>query len=203
MGKHTKTKNNDKKNKLIVLIVVIILLIILLIGSAYAWLTLTKTGNKRNTIIVGDISMKLDENLSDGINIKNAYPMPDEDRKNQTTVYKFKITNDGDTDNTYEIYLGDEAIEEGKTRMSDSIVKYRLQKENSDDKIGLVSDLETKELTSDNESKEYKKLDSGTLNIGDEVTYTLQVWMDYNAGNEYQGSILNKKLRLEASQIVK
>ena len=205
MSKNVKnnSKNNQKdKNKLVILLIILVLFLILIIGGSYAWLTVTKTSSKQNVIKAGDISMKLDESLSDGINISHAYPMTDEEGKNQTTIYKFKITNDGDTNNSYIVYLGDEKIEEGKIRMKDSNVKYRLLKDDDNETIDFISNLATETLTYKDEDKEYRKLDSGTLNVDEEITYTLQVWMDYDAGNDAQGTVFNKKLRIESAQIV-
>lgn len=195
-----KLDKSELINKYIVLGLILIVLIVLLLGGTYSWLYITKTDETENIIKAGKISMVLDENLSDGINIKSAYPMTDNEGKNQSTLYKFKIHNDGDTDNNYEIYLVDNEIANPRERMNDNAIKYRLQKENSFDKIDYISNLDSVELNGDSN---LRKLDAGTIEIGGEETYILQVWIDYNAGNEIEGKTFSKKLRIEASQIVK
>ena len=197
MKKNNKKKNNDnQKNKIIVLGVILIIFVIMLIGGTYAYFAITKTGIKQNVIKSGDISMILDESLSDGINIQNAYPMTDTEGKNQSTIYKFSIENNGDTDNNYEINLLDMDISENQTRMSDSIIKYRLQKENEFDNVDLVSNLA-------NASNDSKVLDTGTLLKGEKEIYTLQVWIDESADKSIAGQVFGKKIEIVATQIVK
>ena len=93
------------KKKTMVFGIILIIFVIMLIGGTYALFTINKKGHNQNVIKAGDISMVLDESLSDGINIQNAYPMTDTEGKNQSTSYKFSIENNGDTDNTYKINL--------------------------------------------------------------------------------------------------
>lgn len=198
MSSKIKNENSNSKKKIIALGVVLILLLVLLIGGSYAFLSITHTSNTKNIIKSGDISMKLDESLTEGINIPNAYPMTDNEGQSQSTTYKFSILNDGDTDNTYEIYLVNTEISEGKTRISDGIIKYRLQKLGSYDRIDYISNLSA---LSDGTKK--RILDSGTLKKGESSTYIMQVWMDHTADRNAQGQVFGKKLEIEATQIVK
>ena len=198
MGKKINNNNyvEKSKKKIVVLGIVLIIFVIMLIGGTYALFTINKNGDKQNVIKAGDISMVLDESLSDGINIQNAYPMTDTEGKNQSTIYKFSIENNEDTDNTYEIHLVNTDISEDKTRISDSLIKYRLQKEGEFDNINYVSNL-----TNANDNS--KILDTGTLLKGEKETYTIQVWIDESADTSIAGQVFGKQLKIDATQIVK
>ena len=198
MSKIVVNETNNSKKKIIVLGVILILLVVLLIGGSYAFLSITRGSDKQNVIKSGDISMVLDESLSEGINIPKAYPMTDNEGQSQSTVYKFSILNDGDTDNTYELYLGDTEISKGKTRIRDSIIKYRLQKIGNYDRIDYVSNLNAVP-----NNTEKKVLDSGSLKKKESNTYILQVWMDHTATIDDQGQVFGKRLEIKATQIVK
>lgn len=198
MSNKTKNETSNSKKKIIALGVVLILLLVLLIGGSYAFLSIKKGSDKSNIIKSGDISMKLDETLSEGINIPKAYPMTDNEGQSQSTIYEFSISNDGDTDNTYEIYLVNTEISQGKTRISDGIIKYRLQKLGSYDRIDYISNLSP---VSDDTEK--RVLDSGTLKKGETKTYIMQVWMDHAATISVQGHVFGKELNIKATQIVK
>ena len=87
-------------------------------------------------------------------------------------------------------------ISENQTRMSDSIIKYRLQKENEFDNVDLVSNLA-------NASNDSKVLDTGTLLKGEKEIYTLQVWIDESADKSIAGQVFGKKIEIVATQIVK
>ena len=73
-----KKENNDFMKKNSKKIIVIALILLLLIGGTYAWLRLTITGKKTNTIIAGILAMELDDSATNGIELLNAVPTTDE-----------------------------------------------------------------------------------------------------------------------------
>lgn len=172
------------KNKKIV--VIMLLALIVLIGGTFAILRLTYKGTKTNKIKVGNLSLSLTE--VNEISLQNAYPMTDAEGK-ETTSYNFTLTNNGDVSSNYTISLIDLDIGT-KTRMLDNYVKCRItiSGDTPVDTIMNLSDLG-------------RILDSGILDPNDSKDYTLQLWMDYDAPNEAQGTVFKSKLTIEGTQI--
>ena len=177
-------------------IYMITLSIILLMGTSYALLRSSHQGENTYTMNVGTLQVTFVDSETNALTLENAYPMTDSEGISQSTIYKFSIENNGDTDNNYEINLLDMDISENQTRMSDSIIKYRLQKENEFDNVDLVSNLA-------NASNDSKVLDTGTLLKGEKEIYTLQVWIDESADKSIAGQVFGKKIEIVATQIVK
>ena len=176
----------NKNNKITKQIVALAITLILLIGGSYAWLTTQVKGSKTNVLKAGTLSLVLDDTTSNGIKLEKAVPMSDTTGK-KGTEYTFTLQNKGTKAASYTIYLDDAALETSETRMADGKVKYQLTK-NSTDKTALLSSLTN------------KVLDSGTIDGSATNTYSLRVWIDSAAGNEVMGTILNKQLRVEATQ---
>ncbi len=187
------------KNKNVFLAIVAVL--ILLIGGTYAWYTMTLSGNKTVKIHAGKLSLDIDESASEGISISNAYPMTDQEGL-ATPGYSFTLKNDGNIASTYTIYLVDLELDEGKTRMVDSAVKYNLKKtEYNDDATEKEEATETTQLLSLTGTNPNRVLDTGTLQPGEYNTYLLKTWMDYGAGNDSQGTVFKTQIKVEGVQI--
>ena len=181
--KKTKIKTDGiEKNKKKVLIVVLAIMAILLIGATYAWLNTTVSGTKVNIIKAGTISFDFKEG-DNKIFVQNAYPLTDTEGE-ETTIYEFTVTNDGNISSDYELLLGDLPIDSGKTRMDDGYVKYKLEKIGKKTEVitQLMSKPDVMLIKNENsENVKYRKLDDETLEPNESKTYKLQVWMDYDA----------------------
>lgn len=189
----------NSRNKLIVF--GILLALIFLIGGTYAWLTLKVEGTKTVKLRSGTLSLSLDEEASEGISIKNAYPMTDEEGL-ANKGYEFNLINDGDIPSNYVIYLVDLEIDSTKTRMSDNAVKYSLLKEELDSDGNILKDpTDTKRLLSETGINPNRILDSGVIQPGEVYKYKLKTWMDYNADNSSQGTIFKTQIKVEGTQI--
>lgn len=180
----------DWMNKNKKLIICLLLALIIMIGGTYAILSVTKVGENKNTITVGDLSLTI-ENETNQISLNNAYPMTDEEGEN-TTIYEFSLKNDSDIAINYKVSLKDLDIAEGKTRMKDQYVKCKLQ----------ISGIKEEERVINLEELG-RVLDSGTLNKKEELHYQLQLWMDYDAPNDAQGTVFKAKVGIEGEQAVK
>ena len=178
--------SNKKKSGIYVLF----LLVILVIGVSYAWLQITLTGDKKNTITVGTLSLKLDDKASEGIDIDNAVPISDESGL-KTKSYKFELENNGTIVSNYTVYLDDLELEEGKVRLPDQYVKYTLIKNGEESSPALLSTTGT---------NPNRILDSGKLKVGEKNTYELKIWIDSSADNSIMGMTFLTKIRVEASQ---
>ena len=125
----------DKVKKILITyrtrLLILLPILILLIGSSYAFLSLTLTTTKINTLAVGKLSLKLDDDNSKEINLDNAEPVTDEIGL-KYSPYTFTITNDGNINSEYTIYLDDLPLSDGEERLTDNYVKYSLIK---DDKV--------------------------------------------------------------------
>lgn len=179
-----KKESFIEKNKKQIL--VIALALVLLIAGSYAWLTLTKTGEKTNILRAGKLSLILDDTTSNGILLEKAVPMS-ETKGKTTQEYTFTLQNEGSTALNYTIYLDDVALENTEERMQDSYVRYRLVK-NEAETIDLLTNLTD------------RALDTGVIEATQTNTYTLQVWIDSAADNAVMGTIFNAKLRVTAEQ---
>jgi hypothetical protein len=168
----------------------ICLVALLLLGLSFAYLTLTLKGTKTNTLVVGTLSVVLDDSTSSGISLENAIPMSDT-KGLTTTAYTFTVTNNGNISSDYTIYLDDTDLETGETRMSDSYVKYSLTKNGGTATTALLPTIGT---------NPNRVLDSGTINTSITNTYTLRVWIDSATGNDVMGKVFRGKIRVVANQ---
>ena len=199
MAKSKIENENKKNNKNKYLSIIIIIILIALIGTTYAWLSITLTGTKTNIITAGTLSLKFNEG-DNRIFIENAYPLTNTEGE-ETTIYEFTVNNDGNIASDYEILLKDLSIDDGKTRMDDGYVRYKLEKTGT--KTETVNQLMSiPNVTTDDKdsSIKYRKLDEGTLKPDESNTYRLQVWMDYDAPNEAQGTIFKTKIVINGIQ---
>lgn len=119
--------------------------------------------------------------LSEPINLNNAYPVTDEIGITNK-AYKFMLINESDLDVTYNLNF----IEEEKTleykRLPINNLKYYLVEDNMIiiDKLNMNSDtLATVNLKA-HESKKYE----------------LKIWIDYRATNEIMGTSLHRKVSI-------
>ena len=85
-----------KKNKQILIILIVIAFLIITITGSYSFFNYAKPGSTESTIELGSITFKYteNENLGNGISIIDAFPISDEEGKNQTgegKVFDFKV----------------------------------------------------------------------------------------------------------------
>lgn len=167
----------------------LILLLVAVVGVSYAWLQVTLYSNSTSTVQVGTLNLKLGE-TKEGIQLKNAIPISDE-KGLKTEEYTFTLTNTGNITSEYTVYLDDVDLAEDQVRLSDNAVKYSLVKNDEVRPPALVSTLG---------KNANRILDSGKLEPGATNTYTLKVWIDYDADNSIMGKVFSTKIRVEATQ---
>ena len=165
-------------------------ILILLIGSSYAFLSLTLTTTKVNTITVAKLSLKLDDSSAKGISINNAEPVTDEIGL-KYSPYTFTVTNDGNINSEYKVYLDDVELSAGEERLTDNYVKYSLEKD------GKVISTQLLSQTGINPNR---VLDTGVIKPGETYTYKLKVWLDVNTPNEAQNKVFSTQIRVEGLQ---
>lgn len=172
--------------------IAILIILVLIIGSAYAWLVLSLKGEKTNTIIIGNLSLKL-QNESVGINLENAEPI-DEVTGMSYKPYSFTLTNDGNIESTYTIYLidDDEKIPKGTEKLKDEYIRFNLVKNGIKENSKLLNQIE---------STQGRVLDSGTIQPGQTNNYDLRLWIDSNADYDYMETMFAGKIEIVAEQI--
>lgn len=166
----------------------IIITAILLIGSIK--LSINDTIQKK--IVSGDVILKLDQNTSEGIILRNAIPLDIEKGKKEK-IYKFTIENESQSTNQYKILLDDQKIYQDEQRMKDKNIKYRLIENNQKETVDVVATL----------LKDHKRvLVSGKLKPKEKKTYQLQVWLDIDAESFDEDAVFNAKLKIETIKVI-
>lgn len=172
--------------------IAILIILVLIVGTAYAWLVLSLKGEKTNTVIVGNLSLKL-ENESAGINLEDASPVS-ENVGMSYKPYSFELTNDGNIESTYTIYLvdDDDKIPAGTEKLKDEYIRFNLIKNGIKENSKLLTDIM---------SDEGRILDSGTIQPGQTNNYDLRLWIDGNADYNYKGAMFAGRIEIVAEQI--
>ena len=193
-----KNKSNAK-----LLMIAFILTLVVIVGTTYAWLRLTKNSDIVNKITAGNLELTLDDTTSEGI--KLIKEVPRSYRQGMTTKeYTFTLTNKSSTSsytlslkdlNTYTNDNNEEVTITDADRLADSKVRYILLKDGEE-----ATAAKSKILTD-------RVIDSGTIEKGKTITYSLRIWIDSTAGDnnteeEVMGKVFNAQLSLEATQTV-
>lgn len=183
----SKEERQKKYQKMTILLLVAL---ILCLGGTYAWLALSLQGEKTSDVIVGNLSLKLDDD-SEGIYLDNAYPVPD-DIGLSYSPYSFSLTNDGNIPSSYTIYLDDEEITDGSSRMNEEYVKYNLVRNGVRESAKYLTTTKT---------SGGRVLDSGILSVGQTNEYDLRLWIADTTQNDVMTTTFAGRIRIEAEQI--
>lgn len=136
-------KNGNKKIVISILIVIFLLLVTL--GASIAFFSYLKLGEEESSVKLGTITFKYTENedIGNGISISDAYPISDEEGKNQVAtgqVFDFKIeANLSRSDIEYEIVA--EPTED--TTMPLNAIKFYLTDITSGTEEEIASSLDS------------------------------------------------------------
>ena len=179
-----------KKKKIIILSIVIIGLLLIVTGVTYSILSFRVEGNEVNIVKAGILKIDIDEN--EPITLLEAYPIST-DKGMEGEPYTFTVSNTGDIDAIYRIYLDDVQLDAGIERLSDSSIRYSLTKD------GKYLTNTVADLLSDREDR---IIDNGAIYPGETFNYELRMWIDENVGNEEQGKAFKGKIRIEGEQLV-
>ncbi len=170
-----------------------IIMLILVVAFSYAWLRTAFNGKKDVQLVVGEISIILDESSTNGINLVNAIPSYDEEGK-ATEAYTFKLKNESDIPLYYTLSLVDdnEALENCTTTSGDNCslldprdIRYEIK----------MGDRTVTGTLSDSSIINY-----GIIDANETIEGELRVWLNLNANNEAMGKVFLGKLRVFATQ---
>ena len=185
------------------LVIAIVLILVVIIGTTYAWLRISQESKIINKITAGSLELTLDDKASEGIKLIKAIPMSYQ-QGITTEEYTFTLTNKSSTSSytlslkdltTYTNDNNEEVTITDADRLADSKVRYILLKDGEEatsDKSKILTD---------------RVIDSGTIEKGKTITYSLRIWIDSKAGDnntedEVMGKVFNAQLSLEATQTV-
>ena len=179
-----------KKKKIIILSIAIIGLLLIVTGVTYSILSFRVEGNEVNIVKAG--ILKIDINENEPITLLETYPIST-DKGMEGEPYSFTISNTGDIDAIYRIYLDDVELDAGIERLSDSSIRYSLTKDGKY-LTNTVADLLSQ--------RENRIIDNGAIYPGETFNYELKMWIDEDVGNEEQGKAFKGKIRIEGEQLV-
>lgn len=206
-----KPQSNNKNYKLLLNIFAIILGMGIILGVSYAIFRSTDVGKKNNIITTGDFGLEINDESSDGISVTNALPMTFDEGVKQSP-YTFTLTNTGDYAIDYKLSL-ENLIENEEERMLTTAVRYLLiQGENVDvetktnEDTKLISQAVEEVVTDENNSeKTVYYIETGTIKAKSSQSYTLYLWIDYDATTAIQGTKFKVRARAdgEATKVKK
>ena len=175
-------KINNQKKKLIIAITLLII-IILGLGITYAWLIQIVNGEKIQSMRVGTFRFSLTEENS--LTINSGEFLKDSDGLKQEG-FKFTVQNVGKGYGSYSVYLDDDSISSGQTRIDDKFIRYSLGV--NADTTGTPTNLTS------------RKIYSGGLDASEKDTFTLRLWLNPAVNGDIGGQVFKAKIRIEVNQ---
>ena len=175
-------KINNQKKKLIIAITLLII-IILGLGITYAWLIQIVNGEKIQSMRVGTFRFSLTEENS--LTINSGEFLKDSDGLKQEG-FKFTVQNVGKGYGSYSVYLDDDSISSGQTRIDDKFIRYSLGV--NTDTTGTPTNLTS------------RKIYSGGLDASEKDTFILRLWLNPAVNGDIGGQVFKAKLRVEVNQ---
>lgn len=174
----------EKNGKLYFILIALLLIVLLVIGISAVAVTVTKKGDKVNTITTGNISLDYTED-NNGITITNAMPTTDATGKTlskNNEYFDFNVisTISGSANITYEI----SAVKSSNSTLDNNDVKLYLEKNQLGKYIEVMEPTKFKPLTSKSEIGSEKGtmiLYRETVNKTTTDNYRLRMWLSDKA----------------------
>ena len=180
-----------KNKKSILLAVILLVVVVLALASSYALFRFNVTKNSNFKLGVGNLELTItDTKTEDKYIMENTVPTKD-DVALESDGYTFTLKNKGSIDSYYIVYLDDILLSDNGDRLDNSYVKFNLfnHKTNNGDTRSLI----------DYPSVD-REITTGFLKAGESITYTLRMWVDYNAGNDAQNKYFATQIRVVGTQ---
>ena len=181
-----------KNRKNIMMVVsVLFLVIVLALVSSYALFTFNITKNVDFKVTIGNLELSIRDTMTeDKFIMENVVPIKDQVALSQDG-YTFTITNTGTIDSYYSIYLDDILLNNDLDSLNNNFIRFQiLNHTTNDDVIDSLSNYPDID----------RVLVNGYLKRGESITYTLRMWVDYNAGNEAQNKYFAVQVRVDGQQ---
>ena len=180
-----------KKKQMIIISCILFVVVLLALASSYALFTFNVTKNTDFKVAIGNFELSISDTATeDKYILENTVPTTDNVALS-SDGYNFTITNTGNIDSYYDIYLDDIVLVDSGDRLDNGYIKFNLY--NNSTNAGNTYYL------SDYPSTD-RIITSDYLKAGESVTYTLRMWVDYNTGNEAQNKYFATQIRVVATQ---
>ncbi|MBD9098560.1 hypothetical protein EGP98_03020 [bacterium] len=174
----------EKNGKLYFILIALLLIVLLVIGISAVAVTVTKKGDKVNTITTGNISLDYTED-NNGITITNAMPTTDATGKTlskNNEYFDFNVisTISGSANITYEI----SAVKSSNSTLDNNDVKLYLEKNQLGKYVEVMEPTKFKPLTSKSDIGSEKGtmiLYKETVNKTTTDNYRLRMWLSDKA----------------------
>ena len=177
--------SKENKRKLKITIIGIIGMISLIAGISFAAFSATLTGVKNQSISTGCLKVEMTDNGS--LSIQNAMPITDEEGLS-STPYVYTIENTCTVDAYYEATLN---VMNGSNMSNLPKIKVALD---GDSYLKPIKENKLPRATLLNAEANVintYKLDEGYLRAGEEKTFNLRTWIDYDV-ESITGGLINK-----------
>lgn len=180
-----------QNKKFTILCSILLIVIVLAFSASYALFRFDITKDNNYKISLGNLELVIEDATNEDMFIlENIIPTKDSIALKQDG-YSFTITNTGTIDSNYALYLDDIILDLDKERLNNSYVRFNLVNNNTNDSI-------TDNL--DNYSSNNSIITS-SLKVGESVSYTLRLWVDYNTGNDAQNKYFATQIRIVGTQV--
>lgn len=174
----------EKNGKLYFILIALLLIVLLVIGISAVAVTVTKKGDKVNTITTGNILLDYTED-NNGITITNAMPTTDATGKTlskNNEYFDFNVisTISGSANITYEI----SAVKSSNSTLDNNDVKLYLEKNQLGKYVEVMEPTKFKPLTSKSDIGSEKGtmiLYKETVNKTTTDNYRLRMWLSDKA----------------------
>lgn len=174
--------------KILLLVISLLLVITITIGTSYSLWKKVEVQKEQNIVESACFSIEFSE--SSNINLKNAMPISDASGLKKTP-YTFTIKNTCNADSKTKISLN---VLNSST-MDSSIIKFSMKYGSLANSTPVLLNTFNKGESSTNVKESYI-VKEDIIRANSEKTYSIYLWMDESAGNEYMNKVFNAKVSL-------
>ena len=179
--------------KIMLLVISLLLVISITIGTSYSLWKKVEVQKEQNIVESSCFSIEFSE--SSNINLKNAMPISDTSGLKKTP-YTFTIKNTCNADSKTKISLN---VLNSST-MDTSIIKFSMKYGSLANSTPVLLNTFNKGESSTNVKESYL-VKEDIIRGNEEKTYSIYLWMDESAGNEYMNKIFNAKVSVTSEAI--
>ena len=165
-----------KSNKKVFIIAGAVILLVGVIGITFAYFSTGGAQEQANTFSSGCLNIEL-TNESASISLNHAYPITDVEGL-EGTSYDFTIKNNCSTSTNYQINL--ESLNQASNSLSADYIKVSLSSDTVGNVISILGDNTSVTPEVANAYESYN-LYTASIGAGEEKTYHLKIWLDYDA----------------------
>lgn len=165
----------------------IMLVFIALISSSYAYVLNMQAGKNDYIVKVGTLEVTFVDSDTNYLVLENAYPMTDNDGKNQENELIFRVKNTGNVDANYDIYI-DTIGENDEILDFAPYIKFTVSK--NDQEYSIIKIL--------NQDNYIDKLQ--TIKPLDSTLYKVKAWLTEDTPSNYMNKTYKARIVINGNQ---